>query len=51
MAVVVPHVGTWIEMHWKWIECGIPSVVPHVGTWIEIPIGRMIARGSASCLT
>ena len=33
--MVVPHVGTWIEISRKTItrEAG---VVPHVGTWIEI---------------
>ncbi len=34
--VVVPHVGTWIEI---FVIFHLPIwgiVVPHVGTWIEI---------------
>ena len=34
--MVVPYVGTWIEiMSWqKYMSC--TGVVPYVGTWIEI---------------
>ena len=34
--VVVPHVGTWIEMLPLTLSFKRMSVVPHVGTWIEI---------------
>ena len=34
--LVVPYVGTWIEIGINWlINCTI-TVVPYVGTWIEI---------------
>jgi len=36
IAMVVPHVGTWIEIG-AWAYARIKGVVvPHVGTWIEI---------------
>ncbi len=34
--VVVPHVGTWIEIGQGGDRAGGDVVVPHVGTWIEI---------------
>ena len=34
--VVVPHVGTWIEISVIPYPLSLSFVVPHVGTWIEI---------------
>ncbi len=34
--MVVPHVGTWIEIVFGMTEMEVLKVVPHVGTWIEI---------------
>ncbi len=34
--MVVPHVGTWIEMIVIYTYEYTSMVVPHVGTWIEI---------------
>ena len=34
--IVVPHVGTWIEIINSGSESISYAVVPHVGTWIEI---------------
>jgi len=34
--VVVPHVGTWIEIESPTHVWPVGWVVPHVGTWIEI---------------
>ena len=36
MNLVVPHAGTWIEMHMVSPLLSGTSVVPHAGTWIEI---------------
>ena len=33
---VVPHAGTWIEMHRVHVFRIRRKVVPHAGTWIEI---------------
>ena len=33
---VVPHAGTWIEIHQTDCIDHIGCVVPHAGTWIEI---------------
>ena len=35
-AIVVPHVGTWIEIPSVLFLTNSFTVVPHVGTWIEI---------------
>ena len=34
--LVVPHAGTWIEIHIGKLLYSICAVVPHAGTWIEI---------------
>ena len=34
--LVVPYVGTWIEMLIRYIIWICSSVVPYVGTWIEM---------------
>ena len=34
--IVVPLVGTWIEIFWILQSSNIARVVPLVGTWIEI---------------
>ena len=34
--IVVPHVGTWIEITSLAKNMISSNVVPHVGTWIEI---------------
>ena len=36
--MVVPLVGTWIEIFWRGEETLGAVVVPLVGTWIEILI-------------
>jgi len=36
--MVVPHVGTWIEIELGFGDGSVLLVVPHVGTWIEIAI-------------
>ena len=33
---VAPHVGAWIEIHFKTIENLKSTVAPHVGAWIEM---------------
>ena len=51
---VVPHEGTWIEIHNRTEENRSESVVPHEGTWIEIwsryihtmPADRRSPRGN-----
>ena len=38
--LVVPHAGTWIEIHYR-AACYLSDrVVPHAGTWIEIALPR-----------
>ena len=37
-SVVVPYVGTWIEMLLSVYMKRMLEVVPYVGTWIEIEI-------------
>ena len=34
--IVVPYVGTWIEINLDADEIKSMMVVPYVGTWIEI---------------
>ena len=34
--MVVPYVGTWIEIWIFTSKIMLPGVVPYVGTWIEI---------------
>ena len=34
--MVVPYVGTWIEISRKFAKDAFTIVVPYVGTWIEI---------------
>ncbi len=35
-SLVVPYVGTWIEISMQIQMPGCSAVVPYVGTWIEI---------------
>ena len=35
--IVVPYVGTWIEIDPTLLLAVLASVVPYVGTWIEMP--------------
>ena len=34
--MVVPYVGTWIEISRKFAKDAFTIVVPYVGTWIEM---------------
>ena len=36
LRLVVPYVGTWIEMREEMKSMSLHPVVPYVGTWIEI---------------
>ena len=36
MDLVVPYVGTWIEINFIRRRFKVSIVVPYVGTWIEI---------------
>ena len=38
MPMVVPYVGTWIEIFDVALRMQIFTVVPYVGTWIEIRV-------------
>ena len=42
--LVVPYVGTWIEIFAGVREAGGEEVVPYVGTWIEMAIVLILAH-------
>ena len=46
--IVVPYVGTWIEIGDCDVESGDMMVVPYVGTWIEIL--KITQQGRCRCV-
>ena len=46
--MVVPYVGTWIEIGFEVQELNDKLVVPYVGTWIEICSSDSFAVGLES---